>query len=201
VISYTPRQRYRINGNIKSPRGSDYPSFSLTWKHGINEFPELQPKYRQYDMLKFEASKRRETGAFGEFNWRVRAGGFLNNKNVPFFDFFHFNTQSFPLLFVNYEDAFMLPEYYSLSTPEFFTEFHVKYTTPYLLIKLLPVISNTLMRENLSLSYLFSRYQKSYTELGYGISEIFLIGEIGVYAGFENLRYKNTGVKLVLKFD
>ena len=151
-------------------------------------------------MIKFEASKRKDIGAFGEYNWQFRSGGFLNN-NIPFYDFSHFSSQPIPVLLNNYRDAFMLPGYYSLSTPEFFTEAHAKYTTPYLLLKLLPGLSNTLIRENLTGSVLWSRYNKCYTEAGYSLSEIFFMGEVGVYAGFENLIFRSIGVKLVLKIN
>jgi hypothetical protein len=201
LFTYTPRQHYSIRNKTKIPRGSDYPTFSLSWKHGINEFSEMNPQFRPYDLVRFEASKRDNIGAFGEYRWIFRTGGFLNNNNVPFYDFIHFSAQPLPILLNDYEDAFMLPGFYSLSTPEYFTEFHGKYTTPYLLIKLLPVLSNTLMRENLSLSYLWSRYHTAYTEIGYSISEFLFIGEIGIYAGFDNLKFNSVGAKVVLKFN
>jgi hypothetical protein len=200
-VTYTPFQRYRINNGAKIPRGSDWPTFSFTWQHGINEFSEMADRIKQFDMLRFEASKRREIGAFSEYRWRVRAGGFLDNRSLTFYDFFHINSQPVPLLLNNYEDAFMIPAYYSMSTPEFYGELHLKYTTPYLLLKFLPVLSNTLMRENLSFSYLGSRFHKNYTEIGYSISEFLFIGEIGVYIGFEDVKYKSVGIKLVLKFN
>jgi hypothetical protein len=131
----------------------------------------------------------------------VSTGGFLDNRDLTFYDFFHFNSQPVSILLNNYEDAFMLPAYYSMSTPEFYGEVHIKYTTPYLLIKLLPVLSNTLMRENLSLSYLGSLNYKNYTEIGYSISEVFFIGEIGVYVGFEDVKYKSIGGKVVFRFN
>ena len=201
TITYTPRQRYSIRGETKISRGSQYPTFSLSWNHGINEFSEMTPHFHDYDFIKFEASKRSEIGAFGEFRWRFRTGGFLNNSYITYYDFIHFNEQPLPILINDYEDAFMLPKYYSLSTSEFFTELHVKYTTPYLLIKLLPVLSNTLMRENLSLSYLWSKYHRAYTEIGYSISEFLFLGEIGVYAGFDILKFNSFGAKVVLKFN
>ncbi|HEY5470136.1 MAG TPA: DUF5686 family protein, partial [Bacteroidales bacterium] len=162
---------------------------------------EMTEKIRQYDMFRVEADKSKNIGAFSEFRWRVRAGGFLDNRSLPYYDFFHFNSQPIIFLLDDYQDAFMLPAYYSLSTPEFFGEVHMKYTTPYLLIKLLPILSNTLLRENLSFSFLGSRYNKSYSEIGYSISEILLIGEIGFYAGFENLKNKSVGVKMVFRFN
>jgi hypothetical protein len=200
-ITFTPFQRYRIHDGAKIPRGSDWPTFRITWQHGFNKSTSSTGSYKQYNMIRFEASQSRETGAFSEFRWRVRAGGFLDNRNLSFYDFFHFNSQPVPLLLNNYEDAFMIPSYYSLSTPELFGEVHIKYTTPYFLLKLLPVLSNTLIRENLSLSYLGSRFNSNYTELGYSLSEVFLLAEAGIYVGFNDLKYKSIGAKLVLRFN
>jgi hypothetical protein len=200
-LTYTPFQKYRMRKGVKLPAGSHWPTFDLMWEHGINDFAEIEQGLRRFDMLRFEVSKRTEIGAFGEFKWRIRTAGFFDNRNLTYYDFFHFNSQQVPLLINNYEDAFMIPAFYSQSTPEFYVEGHVRYTAPYLLLKLLPVLSNTLMRENLSLSYLGSRYYTNYTEIGYSMSEIFFIGELGIYAGFEDLKYKSVGVKVILRFQ
>jgi len=200
-VSYTPFQRYRIFSGTKVPAGSDWPTFNLTWQHGINEFKEITSGLRHFDMLRFEVSKNRSIGAFSDFRWRLRTAGFFDNRSLTFYDFFHINTQPIPVLLNNYDDAFMLPAFYSMSTPEFYVEAHMKYTTPYLLLKLLPLLSNTLMRENISLSYLGSRFHKNYSEIGYSISEILFLGELGVYVGFDNTKYRSVGAKIVFKFN
>ncbi|HEX2919759.1 MAG TPA: DUF5686 and carboxypeptidase regulatory-like domain-containing protein [Bacteroidales bacterium] len=201
ILTWTPRQRYRVMGSRKIPMGSDWPTFSFSWQHGINEFEELENPVRNYDMLRLEVFRTVTTGAFSEFNWSIKTGGVINKNNLTFYDFHHVNTQPQPVLLKSYDDAFRLPSFYSLSAPELFAEAHLRYTTPYLFIKYLPFLSNTLMRENLSISYLGSRYHDHYTEIGYSISEIFLLGEIGVYVGFDNVKYKSAGVSLILKFD
>ena len=200
-VTFAPFQKYKISNGNKISAGSDWPEFNFIWEHGITRLVKAAEDIKHFDMIRFEASKRSEIGAFSQFRWRFRTGGFLDNTGVTYFDFAHFNSQPLPLLLDDYEDAFMLSSFYSLSTPEFFGEVHLKYTTPYLLIKLLPGISNTLMRENLSLSYLVSRFHSNYTEIGYSISEIFLIAEAGVYVGFEDLKYNSIGAKLVLRFN
>ena len=200
-VSYTPFQRYRMIKGAKIAMGSDWPTFDLTWQHGINEFNEITSGFRYFDMLRFEASKSRNIGTFSNFRWRLSAAGFLDNRSLTFYDFFHINSHPFPILLNNYEDAFMLPAFYSMSTPEFYVEAHLKYTTPYLLLKLLPILSNTLMRENISLSYLGSRFHPNYTEIGYSISEILFLGELGVYVGFNDIKYKSVGLKAILRFN
>jgi hypothetical protein len=199
-FTYTPFQKYRVNKGTKIPMESDWPTFNLTWQHGMNESGGSTDRIQHYDMMRIEASKNTSFGAFSDFRWRVRAGGFLDNTSLSFYDFFHFNTQPLPILINDYEDAFMIPSFYSLSTPEIYGEVHLKYTTPYLLLKLLPVLSNTLMRENISLSYLGSRFHSNYTEIGYSISEFLFLGEIGVYIGFDDASYRSTGAKFVLRF-
>lgn len=198
-VTFTPRQKYRISNGTKVTLDSEWPSFELTWKHGINEFRELSEPLKHFDMLKFYISKDIDIGAFSSFYFRVGTGGFLNRKWLTYYDFFHFNSQPLPLLINDYNDAFRLPAYYSLSTPEFHGQAHIRYTTPYLLLKYLPGLSNTLMRENISLSYLGSRFHRNYSEIGYSVSEISFIGELGIYVEFEDLKYKDTGLRLVLK--
>lgn len=200
-VTFTPFQRYRINGKNKVPQGSDWPTFRFTWEHGVNITPSLSDEYRHFDMFRLEISQRRETGAFSELRWRVRSGTFGGSRNISFFDFFHFNPQPVRLLIDDYDDAFMLPAYYSLSTPEFFGEAHLRYTTPYLILKLLPGLSNTLVRENLIFSYLGSRYNTSYTEIGYSLSEIFFLGEAGLFVGFDDFKYRSFGFKITLRLN
>jgi hypothetical protein len=200
-LTYTPYQKYGMSKGIKHPMGSDWPTFNLSWVHGINEFSEIPSGWRRTDMLRFEVSRSKTFGAFSEFKWRIRTAGYLDNRNLTFYDFFHINTQPVFILLNNYEDAFMIPSFYSLSTPEFYVEAHMKYTTPYLLLKLLPLMSNTLMRENLSFSYLGRRNSSNYTEIGYSISEILFVGEFGVYVGFDDVRYRSVGLKAIFKFN
>jgi hypothetical protein len=200
-LTYTPRQKYTIRNGRKIPRGSDWPTFYVSWKHGINDFGGTGIRSKHYDMIRFDVSRRQEIGAFSEYRWRVRAGGFIDNRDITFYDFAHFNSQPIPVLLDNYQDAFMLPSYYSMSTPEFYGEAHFKYTTPYLLLKFLPGLTKTLIRENLSISYLGSRFHKNYTEIGYSLSEIFFLAELGVYVGFDDLKYRAVGAKLVLRFN
>jgi len=200
-VTFTPYQKYRVYNGNKSPQRSDWPTFMVTWKHGANLSAPYTGEYDHFDMFRLEVSQRRETGPFSEFRWRIRTGGITGKRGLTWFDFFHFNPQPIRILLEKYEDAFMLPAYYSLNTPGFFGEAHLRYTTPYLLLKFLPGLSNTLMRENLTVAYLGTRNRDHYTEIGYSLSEIFFIGEAGVYAGFNNLKYNSIGMKFFFRID
>lgn len=198
-LSFTPRQKYYVNNGVKSPAGSTYPTFRLTWEHGLNSKTGQDSK--SYDLIKADASKTRSIGAFSEYGWTIGAGAFVRNEGVEFPDFAHFNSQPLPVLLTNYRNVFMIPDYYSLATPEYYSEAHFRFTTPYLLIKLLPFLSNTLMRENISLSWLYTPHTSNYYEIGYALSEIFLLGRIGVYAGFEDFTFKGAAVRFTFIFE
>jgi len=198
-LSFTPKQRYYINNGSKSPAGSSYPTFRITWIHGLNRLPGQD--WKSFDFIKADASKTRSIGAFSEYGWSVAAGAFARNEGVEFPDFAHFNSQPLPVLLTNYRNVFMIPEYYSLATPEYYTEAHFRFTTPYLLIKLLPFLSNTLMRENISLAWVYTPHTSNYYEIGYALSEIFFIGRIGVYAGFEDLTFQGVAVRFTFIFQ
>ncbi len=197
-LAWTPRQRYRISGGAKINAGSDYPTFVLAWKHGYNFNDTLSGNF---DMLMGEIFRSSRFGPLNEFQWRVRGGGFLNSKNVQVQDMHFFNTQASPVLIDNFGDAFYLKPYYSISSPRLFAEGHISYTSPTLLLKRLPGISRTLIRENIGLSVLWTPELGYYCEAGYAISEIFLLAKLGVYAGFRDTSFEAVSVRLTLRIN
>ena len=197
-LSYTPGQRYRLTGGSKVNAGSDYPTFSLTWKHAYNYNDTLSD---HYDMFMAEIFRTSRFGSLNELRWRIRGGGFINSENLQLQDMYFFNTQESPVLLNSYEDAFYLRPYYSISAPRFFTEGHIRYTSPTLLLKRLPGLSRTLIRENTSFSVLWTPDYGLYYELGYSLSEIFLIADLGIYAGFRNTTPEAVSLKLILRLE
>ncbi|MEE4114552.1 MAG: DUF5686 and carboxypeptidase regulatory-like domain-containing protein [Marinilabiliaceae bacterium] len=198
-LIYVPRQRYQIQNNAKYALGSDYPTFSLDYRYGVNILNDGSQS--PFSRIKFGVSKQESIGAFSEYSWSVDIGGFTNNKGAQFQDYFHFNSQPVPVQLTNYREVFMLPAYYSMATPDYFIEAHGRFTTPYMLLKLLPFLSNSLMRENISLAYLYTPTSGSYTELGYVLSEVFLLGRIGVFVGFNDLKYSSSGFRFTFIFN
>lgn len=197
-ILILPYQRYRMIGARKIPAGSTYPIINFGFIYGINE---INGEGKPYGRATASVSHSKQTGPMAEIYWKARTGFIVSNDSLPFQDFLQFNTQPLPLHLSGHRDAFFLPGFYTLATDSWFAEGHLRYTNPYLLVKYLPFLSNTLMRENLHLKYLITKQTKHYIEAGYSISEIFLLGEIGIFTGFEDFRFKNAGVKFTLKFD
>lgn len=195
---YTPRQHYRISDGAKISAGSDYPTFTLRWKHGYNFNDTISS---HFDMLMAEISRTSRFGAMNEFRWKIRGGSFINSHNLLLQDMYFFNTQQSPVLLNNYDDAFYLKSYYSVSSPTWFTEGHIRYTSPSLLLKRLPVLSRTLVRENIGLSALWTPHYGLYYEAGYTLSEIFFMAELGLYAGFHEISFESLALRLTLRIE
>ncbi len=197
-LSWTPRQRYRLSEGARVSAGSDYPTFTIAWKHGYNSDETLSGAF---DLISGEINRTSRFGPLNEFRWRIRGGKFFNEKNIRLQDMYFFNTQSSPVLINNYEDAFYLKHYYSMSTRKGFAEGHIRYTSPMLLVKRLPGLSNTLIRENVSLAMLWTPEAGYYCEAGYALSEVFLIGTAGVCAGFGEKGFESVGIRVILRLE
>ncbi len=193
ALSYTPRLRYRIYKGKKYIAGSKYPTFKLQYERGLKNVFESDS---DYELISGSVSQKREWGVFNAFNWHLGAGYYSRNKQMHFSRFRHFNTSEIPINFKQWDRAFMLLDDYRYSTNEWYTQAHMSYTSPYLLLKFLPVISNRLWTEKLYASYLTQPNYKNYTEVGYSISQIFFIGSAGVFAGFEDGNYTRWGFRV-----
>ncbi|MFN2313867.1 MAG: hypothetical protein ABR531_05380, partial [Bacteroidales bacterium] len=77
----------------------------------------------------------------------------------------------------------------------------IRYTSPTLLLKRLPGLSRTIARENIGLSALWTPDMGFYYEAGYTMSEIFLMAELGIYAGFRDTSFESVGLRLTLRLN
>jgi len=194
-INYTPRYYYRIDrNNRKRMVKSDFPTFFGTWQKGVNG---LLGSDSNFDQLTLGARQRMKTGLMQEFSYMVRGGAFVNSKSVFFPDFRHFNTMEIPYFTIGSftQQSFNLLECYRYSTSKTYLEAHANYETQFLLLKFLPFFSNRLWQEGAQLNYLHTSGIKNYMEMGYTIG---LGWQAGVFAGFENFRFRSFGVKLSL---
>lgn len=196
-LSYTPDYYYRIKNGIKNMVSSDYPTFRIEYQKGI---PGAFNSRADFDFFEGQIFQSKDLGIFSNLDWSIGAGVFITRRNIHFADFKHFNTQEIPLLLDRPENAFMLLEYYQYSTPEWFAEAHIKYNTPFLLIKLLPFFSEKLWQETLYGNYLYQPEFKNYVELGYGLTDVYFIADAGIFFGFEDGKYSRYGFKVSLNF-
>ncbi|HKL71965.1 MAG TPA: DUF5686 family protein, partial [Marinilabiliaceae bacterium] len=115
---------------------------------------------------------------------------------IHFSRFKHFKGSDSPLFFGNPTDQFVLNGYYSTSTSDWYITGQATYSSPWLMLKNLPVISETIWNENLHLSYLHTPQNPHYVQMGYSINRIFIFFEVGVFVGFSEGKYAHWGPRI-----
>ena len=196
-LAYTPYLHYKMYKGKKQMLKSSYPTLSAQFKQAFGGVWDESSKYTRLSLM---VNQEIELSFFNKISYSVSSGNTFNGKNLNFSSFKHFNTQEPLLDFRSTDNSFRLLSNYQYSTPTWWVDGYFSYQTPYLMIKYLPWFSERLWTENLYFNYLSAPSIKNYSEVGYGISNLFLMGEAGIYAGFEGSNFKSWGVRLALHF-
>ncbi|MCW3788853.1 DUF5686 and carboxypeptidase regulatory-like domain-containing protein [Plebeiibacterium sediminum] len=197
-LKYTPKYFYRIDGGRKRMIESDYPTFTLAYEKGVKNILNSQS---DYDLIELSIDQELEWSFMYAFNYDIKAGYFYNNSSMHFSNFTHFNTSEIPVSFKDWKRNFNLLHDYKYSTNKWYIEGHLCYSTPYLIVKNIPFLQEKLWNENIYLHHLTQPNLKNYNEVGYGISQIFLMMNIGVFAGFEQFEFTNWQFKISLNLN
>ena len=194
-LTCTPQYFYRIEKGRKIMSHSKYPTFRLFVEQGTKALDSDA----NYLLLEGGIEQKKEAGFFPALSWHASGGWFVRNDEMHFSHYKHFNASDIPVRMTD-RPAFRLLNDYEASTNEWYAMAHLKYSSPYLLLKNLPVLSNRLWQESLHLDYLHTPQLRNYLQIGYSVDQIFMMGSIGVFAGFEDGHYRHWGISAVLAF-
>jgi len=197
-IEYTPHYFYRINRGVKVMSHANYPTFFFEYKKGIKD---IRGSVTDFDYLSTGFQYNKEWSSTSSIAFDVHGGWFPIHNQVHFSDFAHAQTQTSPILLSEYRHAFFLPGYYSLSTSDKYMEGHLSIRAPYIALKYLPGLSNTLWREMVWFSYYTSPTTRNYVEVGYTLLEVLLSANIGTHVGFNDGKFSNIGVNLAFRIS
>ena len=192
-FSYTPQRYYYYDGRYKRAARSNFPTFSFLWEKGV---PGVFNSETDYDFLSLSMGQEIRLGILKKIRYNLQGGWYPRTESMHFSEFRHFYIYEFPLIFKDFYRMYHTVKTYSPSTNEWAITGFIKYETPYLLLKFLPGLNKTLMTENLYFSYLNTPVTKNYMEIGYSLNNIWMIGHIGVFTGFEQFKYANWSLKL-----
>jgi len=191
-LEFTPRYFYRIRGGKKQYEHSAYPTLFIRHRMAI---PGIVNSTADYSFLETGLRQQITWAMMHEFSWNIQGGFFLNRDRIYAMDDKYFNNQNLPVIFTEARGAFRLLPFYRYAITDKYGEVHLQYTTPYLLFKYLPFLSNKLWVENLHLSYLAGGSGLHYWEAGYSMGQIYMIANIGVFAGFNKNNFRSWGIQ------
>ena len=192
-LNWTPGQRYSIRNGFKYPRESRFPTFTMTCKKAV---PGLFGGDADYDFLEFGLTQKVRVNNYSILEYRLNSGAFMNQNRKYFADYKHFATDYTGFYTGGGTDHFKLLPFYVTSSSGGFIEAHLVYDSGRLLLKRLPFLAKTMLREQLSVHFLTNENFSYYTEIGYGVKQIFGIMSLEAVAGFEELKFRSAGIKL-----
>ncbi|HEX2936202.1 MAG TPA: DUF5686 and carboxypeptidase regulatory-like domain-containing protein [Bacteroidales bacterium] len=196
TLSFTPQRkpRYDISKNYRRTS----PSISLGYDIGLNGILNSDSKFQKISMginqhLWFTRDR--------EIEYKLKGSYWLNSDKVYFSSFSHVKSYDLPVSFSQFGGTFQHLPFYVPNTNEWLFEGYFNYSTKLLVLKRLPLISNKIWTENIYLNYMHSPAFKHHMELGYGLGQIWAVGEIGVFSAFDNWKYSATGLKISIGFN
>ena len=197
-LTYTPEYYYKIENHRKHMIRSKFPTFELNYRTGLKG---ILGSTSSYQFFSGGLHQQIETEGGSSIQYALEGGLMFQVTDIPYSQYHHFNTQPIPVQFGIFDKSFQLLPYYQFSTIKNYLEGHLKYQTDLLLVKHIPGIANRMWNENVYLNYLTTPLLKNYTEIGYGIGQIMLMGEIGVFCSFENFKYQASGIRININLN
>ncbi len=197
-LKYTPKYYYRIKNGVKYMSHSNFPTFCVGYEKGIKN---IFSSTSDYDYLYAAINHFIEFSQTSSFNWEVLGGWYSNKNQLHFSDFAHVMTQTSPVLPHEYRHSFYAPNYYALSTADKFISGFISYKSPYILLKYLPVLSNTLWREMIWAGYYSSPTNLYHTEAGYTLLEVLYSTNVGVFVGFDKFSLSKVGINMSFRIS
>jgi len=186
-LSYTPAQKFMTEPNRKVILGSKYPTFSLHHRRGWNG-PFGSDV--DFDQLEFTISQDLQLGTFGNSNYRIRTGKFLNTKDLRFIDLKRF-SESNPFLYSDPLNTFQLLEE-EVTTTDLYFEIHHLHHFNGALVNNIPLVKKLRVRAVAGGGLLWMKENNfQYQEVIAGLERVFKLGprrrmRIGIYGVFAN---------------
>jgi len=191
-FSFQPGQHFIEFPDRKIAIGSKYPRFEIDYSKGIHN---LAGSDVDFDKWWAQVSDNMNFKLFGEFRYRLGAGGFLNSKEVGIPDYQHFNgNQTF--YNIKYLNSFQLAPYYRYSTIErFYTTANVEHHFNGLLTNKIPLFNRLKWNLVAGANAFYVNGDNNYVEVFAGLENILKLIRVDVIAGYQSQDATRIGVR------
>lgn len=192
-LEFLPFVKYRIYNGRKSVVENSSPVFKLHYNKGIKDVLDSET---DFDLLELSFRHGFKIGIRGLVDVSLKAGAFLNNKEMYFMDYKHFLGNRTPFVTTDPVGSFRMLDYYTFSTNKEYFSGSLHYQFRKFLITQMPLVRLSGVRENFFVNYLTNDVSKNYTELGYGINYIFRVFRLEAVTSFYDGKYQDFGVRI-----
>ncbi|MDP5106520.1 MAG: DUF5686 and carboxypeptidase regulatory-like domain-containing protein [Polaribacter sp.] len=159
-LSY-PDQKFNI-GNEK------YPTLSVNYR---KTFAASNDDFNS-DLFIFNLKQDVNAGNYGKLAYNMRAGVFLEKKNIPFMDNLQVNGNQLVLVTGNQLNNFSLLEYYQFFTNDKYAEAHISHNFKGAILGKIPLINKLNFHLVGGAKSLFMADKNPYTEYSVGLDNV-----------------------------
>ncbi|NII28765.1 carboxypeptidase-like regulatory domain-containing protein [Pseudoflavitalea sp. X16] len=192
---YQPGQRYVQYPHSKQAIGSKYPTFSVSYKKGLDNVLGSDVDFDKWSFAVWDDMNFRLQG---QMKYRLGIGGFINDNKVPIQDYQHFNGNQ--LIFASrYLNSFQLAPYYENSTTaSFYAVGHLEHHFNGFLTNKIPLFKKLNWHLVGGSNAFWVNKDNNYVEVFGGIENIFKLVRVDVVASYLNGQKGQVGVRIGL---
>ena len=182
--SFTPHKIWTLNLGTTINFGTKYLSYpDRKFTVYNNKFPSIYVGYRKTfgsdtnqnnsDYVFTQLRQSFSLGNLGNTKYRIRGGLFLEQKNIAFMDYAHFNGNKLAISpSSGTTNHFNLLDYYAYSTNDRFAEFHGEHNFKGFILGKIPLVNLLNFHVVTGAKGLFTGNRKPYTEASIGLDNI-----------------------------
>lgn len=191
-LRYSPWMKYRIiDKDLQLIRNSS-PEFRLSYYTG----KKLLDSRLDFDRIEIGMEHTFALPAARSIDLEINAGKFIRSEKIYFPDYKHFMGNESPLAMMQPVGNFRLLDYYALSTKEEYASVFFHYRFRKLLLTQILPIRMLGLQENLFVNQLYTPSSENYTEIGYGLDNIFRFLRVEAVANFKSMEFSTFGLRL-----
>ena len=156
-----------------------------------------------FDQVKLRLNQSINIATKGTFSYNFRAGAFLNQGDISFVDYQHFNGNESYITRKNYMESFLLLPYYSLSTNQEYIEGHAEHNFKGFILNRIPLIKKLNAHLIVSGNFLTTTNNKPYSEFGVALGNLGIKKFRFLRVGYAQSYFNNTvekGINIGLAF-
>ncbi len=192
-ITWRPGTRYIEFPDRIMNIGSRYPTLSLGYTQGFHSILGSDIDYAKW---RFGISDNLNLKLGGTIRYNLSIGGFLKRDSIAVADYIHFNGDQI-IMATNYLNGFQLLPYYKYShTKQFYAEAHTEHHFNGLLTNKIPLFRRLNWHLVGGINAFYLNSDQSYSEVFFGLENIFKLIRVDWVWGFEKGHAATTGIRI-----